>query len=263
MTLLITDVRDNIGTIRFNRPERKNALSPEMLHEIRSTLAVWKGDRAVRAVVITGGTEGLFSAGFDIAALPAGASYSDSMSLREANPLEQVLQSVKQHPCPVIAMISGYCFGAALNLAICCDMRIGATDIKAGMPPAKLGLVYPPAGIRQFADVIGLPRVRELFFTGRTYRGEEAARMGLVDHLVAPMDLQKVVYGYAAEIAANAPLAVNGIKRVINMTETGRPLEEVEQEEAERLILKALESNDLKEGQTAFFERRKPKFSGC
>lgn len=80
------------------------------------------------------------------------------------------------YPYPVIAMMNGYAFGAGLNLCMCCDMRIAVQDVRVGMPPVKLGLVYHPEGLRQFIEVLGMARTRELFFTGKTYQGPRSSR---------------------------------------------------------------------------------------
>jgi enoyl-CoA hydratase len=130
------------------------------------------------------------------------------------------------------------------------------------MPPAKLGLVYHPEGIRQFIEVVGMARTREIFFTGRTYKGKDALEMGLVDRLVPDFELASVAYGIAEDIASNAPLSLKGTKRILGMFRQRMRLVEDQMKEAEALINEAFNSNDLKEGQIAFFEKRKPRFTG-
>ncbi len=159
-------------------------------------------------------------------------------------------------------MINGYCFGAGLNLAMCCDIRIGADHIKAGMPPSKLGLVYHPEGLRQFIEVLGMSKTREIFFTAHTYQGLEVQSMGLADHLVPMADLSKTVYRMAEEISKNAPLSLKGMKKIMNMIGKHPDLDSEEMAKAETLIMEAFNSADLKEGQTAFIEKRKPVFTG-
>ena len=145
---------------------------------------------------------------------------------------------------------------------MCCDIRIAADDVKMGMPPAKLGLVYHPEGLRQFIHVLGMGKTREVFFTGKTYQGQELLDMGLVDHLVPGSELQATAYGMAEEIAENAPLSLKGSKRILNMLEDSLSLSEEQLAEAEKMIGHAFNSDDLKEGQTSFIEKRKPKFLG-
>ena len=172
------------------------------------------------------------------------------------------MHSLKNFPYPTIAMLNGYAFGAGLNTCMCCDIRIAAEDVKAGMPPAKLGLVYHPEGLKQFIHVLGMARTREIFFTGKTYQGQELLHMGLVDHLVPRSELVETAYGMAEEIAGNAPLSLKGSKRIMNMLEDSLSLTEEQLAEAEKMIGHAFNSDDLKEGQTAFIEKRKPKFTG-
>jgi len=252
----------HVGTLTLNRPERQNALSPDLLIKIHLALKDWEAREAVRVVVITGGEGRAFSSGYEIAAIPTRVTEEEKELLKQANPLELALSTVKNFPYPTIAMMNGHAFGAGLNLCMCCDIRIAADDIKVGMPPAKLGLVYHPEGLRQFLEVIGMARTREVFFTGRTYEGRELREMGLADHLVPRSDLKATVYKMADEIAANAPLSLKGIKKILNFFGSSLRIGPEELQEAERIITEAFNSQDLKEGQAAFFEKRRPVFKG-
>ncbi|HOS98254.1 MAG TPA: enoyl-CoA hydratase-related protein [Deltaproteobacteria bacterium] len=260
-TVLLSQVRSHVGTLTINRPERKNALSPELLFMIHSTLDGWARRDDVRCVVITG-TGRSFSSGYDIASLPTTMTPELEELMRTANPLEFALSSVAEFPYPVIAMMNGHAFGAGLNLAVCCDIRVASDNIRAGMPPARLGLVYHPEGLRQFMEVAGMARAREIFFTGRTYTGPEALAMGLVDRLVPEAELEAVTYGLAGEIAANAPLALKGMKRIMAMYRERMRLDDDRMKEAIALMNEAFASADIREGQAAFFEKRKPRFTG-
>ncbi|HDP24127.1 MAG TPA: enoyl-CoA hydratase [Deltaproteobacteria bacterium] len=261
-SILLTEIRSHVGTLTFNRPQRKNALSLELLVAIHRTLQEWGGRDEVRVVVITGGSTKAFSSGYDIASIPTQMTPELEEAMRSSNPLEFALNSVAEYPYPTIAMMNGYAYGAGLNLAMCCDIRIAVEDISVGMPPAKLGLVYHPEGIRQFLEVIGMAKTREIFLSARTYLGEDARAMGLVDWLVPEADLVSFTYSLADEIAANAPLSLKGTKRILSMYREGMRLTQARQQEAEKLMNEAFDSDDLKEGQMAFFEKRKPKFHG-
>jgi enoyl-CoA hydratase/carnithine racemase len=259
---LLTERRDHVGIITFNRPQRRNALTPAMLIELHESLDRWAKDGEVWAVVITGAGYEAFSSGFDILAIPTDATPEALSRLRDGNPLELGLTSVKQFPYPTIAMLNGHCFGGALNLALCCDLRVGVDDIAVGMPPARLGVVYPHEGIAQFASVLGMARTRELFFTGRTYRGAEVREMGLVERLAPRAELEATAFALAEEIAGNSPLALRGIKRVAGLLESAAPLSDEAREEAHELVAAALQSDDAREGQKAFAEKRRPRFTG-
>ena len=259
---LITEVRGNVGTLTLSRPERRNALSPDMLVGIHLTLTAWAAEGTVRAVVIRGAGDKAFSGGYDIRAIPTDPDPEMERVMREANPLELGLKAVRDYPYPVIAMICGACFGAALNLAMCCDLRLGAEDVAIGMPPAKLGLVYPAEGIAQFVAVVGAARAREVFFTGKTYRGTDTLEMSLVNHLFAPAELENAAYSLAEEIAANAPLSLRGLKRIFNLLQGATKLSPEAQAEADALVAASFSSADAVEGQMAFLEKRKPRFTG-
>jgi enoyl-CoA hydratase len=259
---LIAERKGMVGTLALNRPEKRNALSADLLLELHARLKEWEGAEAVRAVVITSSDDRAFSSGFDILSIPTEVTPETQELLKRHNPLELALTTVKNFPYPTIAMLNGHAFGAGLNLAINCDIRIGAEDIRVGMPPARLGVLYHPEGLRQFVEVLGMARTREVFFSGRTYAGAQVKEMGLVDHLVSRASLRAVTYALAEEIAANAPLSLKGTKRILNLLGQGAGLPEKELGEAESLIAQAFNSDDLKEGQAAFLEKRKPRFSG-
>jgi enoyl-CoA hydratase/carnithine racemase len=259
---LLTERRACIGIVRFNRPERRNALSPHLLIRLHETLEAWRQENEIRTVVITGAGDKAFSSGYDILAIPTDVTPEMAQQIRDSNPLELAITSVKNFPYPTIAMVNGHCFGGALNLALSCDIRIGADDIAVGMPAARLGVVYPCDGVAQFVQVLGMARTREVFFAARTYRGAEVQAMGLVDHLVPRSELQAKTYALAEEIAGNAPLALKGIKRTLNMIEASAPLSAPARRECEALMAAAFQSEDIKEGQLAFIEKRAPHFAG-
>jgi enoyl-CoA hydratase/carnithine racemase len=260
--VLLKEIKGNVGTLTLNRPERRNAITPELLVQIDLTLKEWADQDTVRAVVLTGGEGKAFSSGYDIQSIPTEITEETKDILKASSPLESVLHTLKQFPYPTIAMLNGYAFGAGLNTCICCDIRIAAHDVKVGMPPAKLGLVYHPEGLKQFIEVLGMAKTREVFFAGRTYQGRQLLDMGLVDYLVPRSDLVETTYRLAEEIASNAPLSLKGSKRILNMLGASLTLSQEGLEEAESLIVEAFNSQDLKEGQAAFLEKRKPKFVG-
>jgi len=259
---VLTQRRDRIGTLILNRPERRNALSPRLLIAVHEKLEAWAGEGEIRTVVIRGAGEKAFSSGYDILAIPTDVTPETAGRLRDRNPLQLALESVKNFPYPTIAMLNGHCFGGAVHLALCCDLRIGADDIAMGIPPARLGVVYPHEGIAQVAQVLGMARAREVFFTGRSYRGEALRAIGLVDRLVARSELEATSYGLAEEIAGNAPLSLKGMKRILNLIEGAALLSGEARREAEALFAASLQSEDAKEGQKAFIEKRKPNFVG-
>lgn len=261
--VLLHEQRDHIGLITFNRPQQRNALSPRLLRELREVLTVWAASGDIRVVIFTGAGDKAFSAGYDIGAIETvGPGHKEKKANGDnATPFEQALKAVRNFPYPTIAMLNGHCFGGALHLALCCDLRIAADHISMGMPPARLGVVYGPEGLLEFIQVLGSARTRELMFTGRPYRGQEMIEMGLVRYLVPRDALENTVFELAREIAANAPLSLKGMKRIMNLVESPDFSQELKAE-AKRLVVEGFASADLKEGQRAFLEKRKPVFTG-
>ncbi len=261
--LLIKEKNGNVGTIIFNRPEKKNSFSPELLIKLHLTLKEWEQNETIRTVVFTGSGDKAFSSGYDILSIPTDLTPEMAEIMKKENPLKLALSSVKNYPFPTIAMMNGYALGAGLNLALCCDMRVGVEDISVSMPPAKLGLIYHPEGFKQFAEVIGMARTKELFFTARKYEGREVKEMGIVDYLVPRSELSATTYALAHEIAGNAPLSLKGSKRILSMLSRAVEFKETDLKEADAIIAQGFDSEDLKEGQLAFIEKRKPVFKGC
>jgi enoyl-CoA hydratase/carnithine racemase len=130
------------------------------------------------------------------------------------------------------------------------------------MPPARLGLVYHPEGLVEFVQAIGMAATRELFFTARTYLAQQAKEMGLVSHLVPKDELSGFTYEMAREIASNAPIALKSTKTILNMLEKNMALSADDKAQAQMLQALGFVSEDLKEGQLAFMEKRKPVFKG-
>ena len=259
---LLIKRENGVCTLLLNRPEKKNSLSPHLVTLLLRTFEKLSGDDSVRAIVIRGLGDKAFCAGYDIRSIPTTESGDVEKELKKVSPVEALFQCIYHYPYPVIAMLNGYAFGAGCEMAICCDIRIGADDIRMGMPPAKLGLVYHWTGLQRFIQTIGLKSTKELFFTGRFFKGSRLKEIGLVDYLLPPAELEEFVYQMAREIAGNAPLAVKGTKRVINLLLQSNSMDQSAVAEAEKIALEAFGSEDLKEGQLAFLEKRKPDFKG-
>jgi len=260
--LLLVQTKHNICTLTLNRPEKKNSLSLELIERLRSTLEELAEDDSVRAIILRGSGNMAFCSGFDIGSLPTQSKGDADQRLESLDQVESLFQSLIRFPYPVIAMLNGFAFGLGCELAMCCDIRIGVEDIRMGVPPVKLGMVYPWTGLQRFIQNIGLQSTKEMFFTGRTYTGQRIKELGLVDYLVPGGELEEFTYGMAEEIAGNAPLALKGIKKVINLLMQSNRLDETQTTEAQAIFKTALFSKDMQEGQAAFLEKRKPRFKG-
>jgi enoyl-CoA hydratase/carnithine racemase len=203
----------------------------------------------------------MFSAGYDIGNLE-GRSFEEQAEQLVAHPFHAALEALEDYAYPVVAGLNGHAIGGGLELALTCDLRMAARGVRLGMPPAKLGLIYSHTGLRKFLDVCGLANTNELFFVGSNVDAERGERMGLVNYVVEPDELEERTLAVAAEIAANAPLSLAGNKRII------RTLRETLQlpEDVERALIELREScfrsEDFREGVRAFAEKRAPRWRG-
>lgn len=258
--LLLDRPADAVARLRISNPERRNALDHEILDALAEALPQLDRGIETRCILITGAPP-VFSAGYDIAAIPEETFARDAEAL-VAHPFHAALEKLARHPWPTVAAVNGHCLGGALELAITCDMRICAAGAKLGMPPAKLGLIYGHTGLRKFLDTVGLARTKELFLTGRNFDAARAESFGLVNEVVGDGELEAASVALAAEVAASAPLSVRGNKSAIGLLNANPELSE--QQEAGLVALResCFASEDFREGIKAFAERRPPEWTG-
>lgn len=258
--LLLDTPAEAVVRIRIANRERRNALDHEILDAIAELLPTLNRGIETRCVLITGAPPA-FSAGYDIASIPAETFERDAEAL-VAHPFHDAMEAIAGHPWPTVAGINGHCLGGGLELAISCDIRICATGAKLGMPPAKLGLVYGHTGLRKFLDTVGLARTKELFLTGRNFEAERAEQIGLVHEVVDAEGFNRAAVELAAGIAANAPISMHGNKQAIEVLQHNPVLSD--QQEAGLIALResCFASADLREGIEAFAEKRKPRWQG-
>src|SRR6185503_12821126 len=171
---------------------------------------------------------------------------------------QKAYDTVLGMPIPTIAMIRGYCIGGGTALAVCCDIRICTENAKFGIPAARLGLGYGLARAQPLVDLIGPAYAKEMFFTGRQFDAREAHAMGLVNRVVADDRLEPTVQEMAATIAGNAPLTVRCAKLVVG--EAVKNAGDRDVDACEHAVATCFVSNDYREGQAAFMEKRKPRF---
>ena len=261
-TRLLMERNEGVCTLAINRPKKHNFLTSGLLQQMTSIISGLSRDRDIRVLVIRGAGETSFSAGYDISAIPTTNDLGPNAPICSISPLEEALQAIRNFPYPVIAMVNGHAFGGGCELAVTCDIRIGRRGITMGMPPAKLGIVYPPAGFRRFLMVLGFAKTLEMFLTGRRYDSHDCLRMGLLNELVEPDVLKSVTYDLAAKIAENAPIALRGTKKALYKIAEKSLFSKQDEPELARLFEESLRSEDLKEGKLAFKEKRKPHFTG-
>jgi enoyl-CoA hydratase/carnithine racemase len=255
---LLTDTpAEGVLRLTISNPDKRNALDHAILDGIAH--AVREAD--ARCIVLTG-EHGMFSSGYDIGDIPEDV-FADRAQKLVAHPFTSAIDALDATDLPTIAALPGHTIGGGLELALACDLRIAADGIKLGMPPAKLGLVYSHTGLRRFIDTVGVARTRELFLLGRNIEVRRALEWGLVNEVVIGSDLEETALQWATELVANAPLSVQGNKRVIRelLRAEGELDPDVERELIE-LREACFASEDMKEGVRAFGEKRPARWQG-
>ena len=255
--LLLDEPAPGVARLTISNPDKRGALDRAILDGFASMMP----ELDARCVVITG--EGpMFSAGYDIGDLPD-AVFADEAEKLVAHPFAAAIDAVEAYPYPTLAALNGHTIGGGLELALSCDLRIAAAAIALSMPPAKLGLVYSHTGLRKFIDAIGAPRTRELFLVGRRIDARTARDWGLVNAVAEPERLAEEAVDLATEIAANAPLAQTGNKRVIRaVLDAQAKLDPALEQELIELRRQCFASEDFREGVRAFAAKRPPKWTG-
>ena len=258
--LLLDEPAEAVARLTLSRPESRNALDHELLDGLAAAMPGLDRGIEIRCVILTGSGKA-FSAGYDIAGIPADSFEQDAESL-VAHPFHAALEAVAGHPWPVIAALNGHALGGGLELALTTDLRLSARRARLGMPPAKLGLIYGHTGLRRFIEAIGVPRTKELFLTGRTVQAERAEEIGLVHEVVDDDRLEATTLELAAEVAANAPLSMKGNKRAIDTLAASPVLSAEQERELIELRRSCFASDDFREGISAFAEKRRPEWRG-
>ncbi len=261
---VLYEVVDRVATITLNRPHRRNAISPRLLRELTVALRRADDDDEVRCVLLTGAGKG-FCSGLDIKDAMAGTGIGSSSVAIDPDAdagLVAELPTTVLHEIdtPVIGVINGAAAGYGLDLALGCDMRLGSASTRLLPGFAKRGVVPESGGTWYLPRLVGWSRACRIAMLGRDLDAQESLELGLLDLVVADDELTKTAQEWAAEIAANAPLAVQGMKRLFRegLSEPFRPHSAKVLAETMRLF----GTDDFREGITAFAEGRAPEFRG-
>jgi enoyl-CoA hydratase/carnithine racemase len=254
MATVQAETRGAVGIARLDRPEARNALSPELMEELAALLERWDDDPETRCVVIAGGDE-WFAAGADIRAM-AQRSFAEALT----SPAARFWPRLAALRAPLIAAVSGYALGGGCELALACDMIVASDSAEFGQPEILLGIIPGGGGSQRLARVIGKQRAMELVLTGRRITAEEAHRLGLVNRVAPAGEWLAAALELAELVAARPPLAVRlGKQAVLAADET--PLSAGLDHER-RLFELAMATEDRVEGMNAFLEKRRPEFRG-
>ncbi|HEV2298132.1 MAG TPA: enoyl-CoA hydratase-related protein [Candidatus Acidoferrales bacterium] len=254
---LLYEVKDQIATITFNRPKVLNALNRKTVEELGDALNRAREDSAVRVLILTGAGEKSFVAGADINELAQRTPVDGKDFSLFGQEMFHRLETIGK---PSIAAINGFALGGGCELALSCTMRIASKNARLGQPEVKLGIIPGYGGSQRLARLCGKGAAHELVLTGEMISAEEALRIGLVNHVVELADLIPIAEGIAKKIIANAPLAV---KFAMEAVEHG-----MEMPQEEGLFLEATlfglccATEDMREGTSAFLEKRPAQFKG-
>jgi len=244
----------HVALLQLNRPEARNALSPELMEQVAAALETFDPDPEVRCVVIAG-SEKVFAAGADIKAM---AERSFAEALR--HPAASFWRRLAAIKTPMIAAVSGYALGGGCELALACDMIVAAESAKFGQPEINLGIIPGGGGTQRLARVLGKQRAMELVLTGRRFDAAEAQAMGLVNKVVADDAWLDETMALARAVAEQPPIASRLAKQAVIAAEETALSAGLENER--RLYELAMATEDRQEGMNAFLEKRKPNFEG-
>jgi len=260
--LLIDTPRAGVLRLTINDQARRNPLSTALFGAIETTLRGIADD--VRVVILTGAGDQVFASGADLAELGEGGAAGLGAGFGVA--MESAQAAIEDCPVPVIARIQGHCLGAGYQLALACDLRVAADNARLGVPASRFGLLPGPVHHLRMLQQLGPQVTRRLMLTGQSFTGGEVLRLGLADAVVPAADLDPAVDALCDAILAGAPITVRNSKRMINALlrahGDGLRADPALWPRLDELSIEAHRSEDVREGLTAFFERRQPRFRG-
>jgi enoyl-CoA hydratase/carnithine racemase len=252
--LVETGVDGHVGICRLNRPEARNALSPELMAELADAVEKFDRDDAVRCLLIAGSDEA-FAAGADIGAL-ADREFHEALF----HPAAAFWRRLAECRTPMVAAVSGFALGGGCELALICDVIVASETAEFGQPEVTLGIIPGGGGTQRLARAIGKQRTMELVLTGRRFDAAEAERMGIVNQVAARRAWFYEALELAQRIARRPPIATRLAKQAVLAAEETSLAAGLEQER--RLYELAMATEDRVEGMQAFLEKRRPEYKG-
>jgi enoyl-CoA hydratase/carnithine racemase len=253
-SLVQTSIADHVALCRLNRPEARNALSPELMEELATAVETFDADPEIRCIVIAGSDEA-FASGADIAALRE-RTFEESLR----HPASAFWRRLAVCKTPLLAAVSGFALGGGCELALVCDLIVASETAELGQPEINLGIIPGGGGTQRLARVLGKQRAMELVLTGRRIDAAEAERLGLVNEIAGQGEWLDRALELAQRVAKRPPIAARLAKQaVLAAEETGLG---AGLEHERRLYELAMATEDRIEGMDAFLEKRKPEFKG-
>ncbi|REL24970.1 enoyl-CoA hydratase [Rhodohalobacter sp. SW132] len=251
-TIELSTDSNGIAHLTINRPKKLNALNNAVLDELDRAFDQIAGDKAVKGVVLNGSGDKAFVAGADISEL-SGLNRESGTAASEKG--QQIFQKIESSSKPVIAVVDGYALGGGTELALSAHMRVGTPNAVFGLPEVSLGLIPGYGGTQRMTKLIGQARAADLILTGRQIKAEEALNFGLLNRV--DEDADSVAEELLKKIFKNGPVAVSGAIEAIHAADSTSGFKK----ESE-IFGKLCETEDFKEGTSAFLEKRKPDFKG-
>jgi len=256
---ILVEQGGHIATVMFNRPKVRNAISLAMWSEIAEVTEGLSRDDSVRAIVYRGAGTDAFASGADISEFEEHRKDTPT-ALAYGKATESAYSAVRVCPKPTVAMIHGFCMGGAMAIAMACDLRFAAGGSRFGIPAARLSIIYGLDAVHQLVDLVGPAYAKDILYSARTLEAPEALRIGFIQRLLPPSELEAYTYDYLRTVAANAPLSVRGTKAQVRAIFEG--IDDAHRETLRLLNLETFNSQDYREGTRAFLEKRTPRFEG-
>ena len=258
MAFIVCEQKDKVGWITLNNPAKRNSLNPQLIAELISELDRLKGEKVPVVVLRAQKGSKVWSAGYDINVI-----HKDQHDpLGYDSPMEQILRAIQHYPGPIIAMVEGSVWGGACDMAVTCDMIIGAPSCSFAITPVKIGLPYNASGIMHFINRVGLNVAKEMFFSARSIESKRALEVGLLNHLVPEDRLEEFTADMAAQIASFSTLSISVNKDQFRILSNAHPINPDGFERIQGLRRRVYNSHDYHEGVQAFLDKRKPQFKG-
>ena len=257
--LVGAETKGPIGWLIWDNPSKLNALSPGMAEDAQSVIEAYEADPAIKVVIMRGAGRKAFISGGDIKSFDKTRANAEAAKAAAEAPAK-LRRTMLDMQKPFIAMIYGYCLGGGMGMALNADLRFASADAQFSVPAALRGIAYAPSGLKSLVDLVGPSIAKDIMFSGRRLKTDEALRIGLINRVVDAEELKAVTVAYAETLAANAPLSIRASKFFINQL----GLERAQRDEArmDAMQREAEDSEDFKEATLSFVEKRKPVFHG-
>ncbi len=253
--LILNRIDDNIVELVLSQPERRNAVNAAMWADLPKTLETAQSMKGIKVLIVRGAGEH-FASGADISEFET--LYATRESAKKiSDDIAAGFAALAEFPLPTIAMIRGACVGGGCGLALCCDIRFADNTSKFAITPAKLGLVYPFLDVQRLIETVGIPNAKDMLLSARVIKAKRAEKMGLINKLFKPDDLERDVLAYAQSLTQLSTQSARITKQMFAAYQAGQCGDNAKTMD---WFLEGFVSDDFQEGYRAFLEKRAPKF---